>query len=57
MAAILIHELTHAYSDTDDYGLYYPVDGSNSPWGQIFETPLLRHHADTYEQFVLEFYT
>ena len=29
-AAILIHELTHAYNDTDDY-FYYPPTGATCP--------------------------
>lgn len=55
MASILIHELTHAYNDTDDYG-YYPVEDVNQPWNQIFETPTLRENADSYRMFALEFY-
>jgi RHS repeat-associated protein len=55
-AAILVHELTHAYADTDDY-CYYPTDGVNLPWNLLFETTTLRENGDTYEQFVLEFYT
>ena len=55
-AAILVHELTHAYSNTDD-NCYYPTDGSNAPWNQLLETPALRENGDSYEQFVLEFYT
>jgi RHS repeat-associated protein len=55
-AAILVHELTHAYSETDDK-CYYPNDGSNLPWNLIFETVDLRENADTYEQFVLGDYT
>lgn len=54
-AAILVHELTHAYADTDDY-CYYPNDLSNQPWNLLFETPTLRENADSYEQFLLEFY-
>jgi hypothetical protein len=54
-AAILIHELTHAYNDTDDF-FYYPTDGSNQPWNLLFETPILRENADTYEQFTLDFF-
>jgi RHS repeat-associated protein len=54
-SAILIHELTHAYADTDDY-FYYPTDGSNFPWNMLYETPTLRENADTYEQFVLQYY-
>ena len=54
-ASILIHELTHAYNDTDDY-FYYPTDGSNLPWNALFETPTLRENADTYEQFTLDFF-
>ncbi|HZN07688.1 MAG TPA: RHS repeat-associated core domain-containing protein [Pyrinomonadaceae bacterium] len=54
-AAILVHELTHAYADTDDY-CYYPNDLSNLPWNLLFETPTLRENADSYEQFLLEFY-
>jgi hypothetical protein len=26
------------------------------PWNALFETPTLRENADTYEQFVLDFY-
>jgi RHS repeat-associated protein len=54
-ASILIHELTHAYNDTDDY-FYYPTDGSNLPWNAVIETPTLRENADTYEQFTLDFF-
>jgi RHS repeat-associated protein len=54
-ASILIHELTHAYNDTDDY-FYYPTDGSNLPWNMWIETPMLRENADTYEQFTLDFF-
>ena len=31
---MLIHELTHAYDDTDDF-FYYPNDGSNLPWNTV----------------------
>ena len=54
-ASILIHELTHAYNDTDDY-FYYPNDGSNLPWNLLFESPVLRENADSYEQFTLDFF-
>jgi hypothetical protein len=53
-AAIIIHELTHAYNDTDDY-FYYPQDGNNFPWNLLNETGTLIENADTYEQFSLEF--
>ena len=54
-ASILIHELTHAYNDTDDY-FYYPTDKSNLPWNAFIETPTLRENGDTYEQFTLDFF-
>jgi len=57
IGAILVHELTHAYDDTDDFGGIYPVDGSNLPWALLYETPTLREYADSYMQFVLEWYT
>jgi hypothetical protein len=53
-AAILIHELTHAYNDTDDY--FYYIDGSNQPWNAFIETPMLRENAANYEQFTLDFF-
>ena len=56
-AAVLVHELTHAYANTPPDYFYYPTDGSNAPFNQLNETPKLRDNADTYEQFVLDFYT
>ena len=54
-AAILIHELTHAYNDTEDY-FYYQTDGNNQPFNSFFETVALRENADCYEQFTLDFF-
>jgi hypothetical protein len=54
-ASIIIHELTHAYNDTDDY-FYYQTDGSNQPFNANTETVILRENADCYEQFTLDFF-
>lgn len=55
-AAILVHELTHAYAETDDY-CYYSNDGSTFPCNLFLTDASLRENADSYEQFVLDDYT
>ncbi|MGV0812271.1 RHS repeat-associated core domain-containing protein [Mycolicibacterium boenickei] len=57
-AAILIHELTHAYNDTWDY-FYYQLDGSLLPVQFLIafiETPVLRENADNYRMFTQDFF-
>ena len=63
-AAIIVHELTHAYAGTDDY-FYYTQDlnttmirlpGDDDTITNNNETTVLRDNADTYEQFLLNFY-
>jgi RHS repeat-associated protein len=53
--SILIHELSHAYADTDDYFYYYGYP-SNQPGNSLYETVDLRQNADTYESFVRDAY-
>jgi RHS repeat-associated protein len=54
-AAILIHELTHAYSDTWDH-FYYDLVDDNMPENQWVETPVLRENADCYRMFTQNFF-
>jgi RHS repeat-associated protein len=54
-AAVLIHELTHAYNDTVDY-FYYLNGMSNLPYNLYIETPALRENADNYRMFTQNFY-
>ena len=63
-AAIIVHELTHAYAGTDDH-FYYTQDlnttminlpGEDDTITNNYETGTLRDNADTYEQFLLDFY-
>ena len=56
MASILVHELTHAYAETDD-NCYYKSDGNTFPCDIFLSDEGLRENADTYEQFVLSTYT
>jgi RHS repeat-associated protein len=55
MGYILIHELSHAYADTDDYCYYFGYP-SNQPGNALFETVDLRENADTYGCFVRDAY-
>jgi len=51
--AILLHEMTHMWADTDDEFYYSlpadPLDRDESP-------RTLRNNADTYEEFLLQYY-
>jgi RHS repeat-associated protein len=55
-AGVLIHELTHAYNDTDDYFYYQMGVGTNQPWNGYLETPTLRENADNYRAFTQDFF-
>jgi RHS repeat-associated protein len=55
-AGVLIHELTHAYNDTDDYFYYLNEEFSNMPYNFYTETPTLRENADNYRMFTMNFF-